>query len=152
MVRALAPWFENLAKRQRRAPKVYLRDSGILHALLGIADREALMSHPKCGASWEGLALEQVLGLAPRAEAYYWAVHNGPELDLLLIHRGRRIGIELKFSDAPAHTSMLSTVFEDLALERLWVVYPGDRRYPLAHGIDAVPLHAVADEIPELLA
>jgi len=152
MVRTLAPWFENVAKRQRRAPKVYLRDSGILHALLGITDREALMSHPKCGASWEGLALEQVLCLAPRAQAYYWAVHNGPELDLLLMHRGRRIGIEFKFSDAPARTPTLRTVFDDLALERLWVVYPGERRYPLDDGIETLPLHMVSEAIPALVS
>ncbi len=152
MVRTLAPWFENLAKRQRRAPKVYVRDSGILHALLGITDREALMRHPKCGASWEGLALEQVLRLAPRAETYYWAVHNGPELDLLLIHRGRRIGVEFKFADAPAASPTLHTVLGDLALERLWVVYPGDRRYALGDRVEALPLAAAAETIPAFLS
>jgi uncharacterized protein len=152
MVRTLAPWFENLAKRQRRAPKVYVRDSGMLHALLGITDREALMRHPKCGASWEGLALEQVLRLAPRAETYYWAVHNGPELDLLLIHRGRRIGVEFKFADAPAASSTLHAVLGDLALERLWVVYPGDRRYALGERIEALPLSAAFETIPAFVA
>jgi hypothetical protein len=147
MIRTLAPWFENVAKRQRRAPKTYVRDSGILHALLGITDREALMRHPKCGASWEGLALEHVLRLVPRAEAYYWAVHNGPELDLLLVHRGRRIGVEFKFSDAPAASHTLHTVLADLALERLWVVYPGDCRYVLGDRIETLPLAMVSETL-----
>ncbi len=152
MIRILPPWFENVGKRQRRAPKMYLRDSGMLHVLLGIADREALVSHPKCGMSWEGFALEQVLRLTPRSEAYFWAVHNGPELDLLLVHRGKRIGVEFKFSDAPARTNTLCTAFKDLTLERLLVVYPGERRYQLDDGIEALPLAALTEVIPALLS
>lgn len=150
MVRLLPPWFENVAKRQRRMPKVYLRDSGILHALLGIKDRESLLSNPKCGASWEGFALEQVLHLVPRADAYYWAVHSGPELDLLLLHRGRRVGVEFKFTDAPALSRPMRTAFDDLKLERLWVVYPGDQHYSIDDGVDALPLASVPDVIPRI--
>ena len=148
MVRLLPPWFENVGKRQRRAPKVYLRDSGVLHCLLGIKDRQGLVSHPKCGASWEGFALEQTLQVVPRAEAYYWAVHSGPELDLLLVHRGRRVGVEFKFADAPNLSRSLRTAIADLKLERLWVIYPGDKRYPLADKVEVIPLL----DVPEVLA
>jgi predicted AAA+ superfamily ATPase len=140
MVRQLPPWFENLGKRQRRAPKAYVRDSGLLHALLGLRDQPALFSHPKCGASFEGFALEQVLRRFPRAEAYYWAVHGGPELDLLVIDRGERLGFEFKFADAPTLTRSMASARSDLKLGSLRVVYPGDRAYPLAPGIEAVPI------------
>jgi hypothetical protein len=140
MVRVLAPWHENLAKRQRRAPKVYLRDPGVLHALLGIADPEALWKHPKCGASWEGFALEQVLGMVSSRDVYSWAVHGGPELDLLVMRKGRRIGFVFKFADAPRMTSMAAQTVSDLQLEHLWVVYPGDKRYALGEKIEALPL------------
>jgi hypothetical protein len=151
MVRLLPPWFENVGKRQRRAPRIYLRDTGILHSILGLGDRTSLLGHPKCGASWEGLALEQVLCLLPRAEAYYWAVHSGPELDLLLVHRGRRVGVEFKFADAPTLSRQLRTAFADLKLESLWIVYPGERRYALKERVEALPLVEVPLVLPELL-
>lgn len=144
MVRQLQPWFENLAKRQRRAPKTYLRDSGLLHALLGIHDLPALHAHPKCGASFEGFALEHVLRHHPRAEAFYWAVHSGPELDLLLLERGRRLGFEFKYADAPALTSSMVSAVADLRLDSLTVVYPGTRRYPLADAVEVVPIGEAA--------
>ena len=140
MVRQLPPWFENLGKRQVKAPKVYVRDSGLLHALLGITDRHALEHHPKVGASWEGYAVEEVLKALQPDEAYYWATHNGAELDLLLFKNGRRIGVECKRADAPTLTPSMRTALHDLKLDELRVVYPGTKRYPLGQGIEAVPL------------
>ena len=110
MLRQLAPWFENLGKRQVKAPKVYVRDSGLLHALLGIANQRDLDSHPKVGASWEGLAIEEVLRAAQPDDAYFWATHQGAELDLLLFKHGRRIGIECKRMDAPTLTPSVKTI------------------------------------------
>lgn len=144
MVRQLQPWFENLGKRQVKSPKVYIRDSGLLHELLGIPDRAALVSHPKGGASWEGFALESTLRLARPDEAYFWATHAGAELDLLLMKEGRRVGIEFKRTDAPGLTPSMVTALRDLKLERLYVVYPGSRRYPLQEGIEVVPLELLA--------
>ena len=140
MVRQLPPWFENLGKRQVKAPKVYVRDSGLLHALLGITNRRDLEHHPKVGASWEGYAVEEVLKALNPDEAYYWATHGGAELDLLLFIKGRRIGVECKRSDAPKLTPSMKTALVDLKLNRLFVVYPGDRRYALADRVEAVPL------------
>ncbi len=140
MVRQLPPWFENLGKRQVKAPKVYVRDSGLLHALLGLTDRHALEHHPKVGASWEGYAVEEVLKALQPDEAYYWATHNGAELDLLLFKNGRRIGVECKRADAPTLTPSMRTARRDLQLDELRVVYPGTTRYPLGEGVEAVPL------------
>ena len=144
MIHLLPPWHENLAKRQRRAPKVYFRDSGLLHALLGIGDPESLWRHPKCGASWEGFALEQVMRMVPSRDVYYWAVHGGPELDLLVTWKGRRIGFEFKFADAPRITAMMHQTAVDLRLHRIWVVYPGDKRYELGERVEALPLDSLA--------
>ena len=143
MVRQLHPWFANLGKRQVKAPKIYLRDSGLLHELLGIADPTALARHPKSGASWEGFALDQVLRIAQPDEAYFWATHAGAELDLLMLKDGRRVGVEFKRSDAPQLTHSMRIAMQDLELHALYVVYPGDRRYSLAQRVEAVPLSAV---------
>lgn len=140
MVRQLQPWHANLAKRQVKAPKVYLRDSGLLHALLDVATLPQLLGHPRSGASWEGFALEQVLRLARPDEAYFWATHQGAELDLLLLRGQQRIGVEFKRADVPAVTRSMRIAADDLALDRLYVVYPGDKRFALAPGIEAVPL------------
>jgi predicted AAA+ superfamily ATPase len=140
MVRQLPPWFENLKKRQVKAPKVYIRDSGLMHALLGIADRRDLEQHPKVGASWEGYAVEEVLKAMQPDDAYYWATHNGAELDLLLFKKGRRIGVECKRTDAPTLTPSMRTALTDLKLDELHVVYPGAQRYPLAEKVTVVPL------------
>ena len=140
MVRQLPPWFENLGKRQVRAPKIYLRDSGLLHALLGIANQRDLEHHPKVGASWEGYAVEEVLKALQPDEAYYWATYSGAEIDLVLFKRGRRIGVECKRADAPTLTPSMRIAMADLKLDELLVVYPGDKRYSLAAKIDAVPL------------
>jgi predicted AAA+ superfamily ATPase len=143
MVRQLQPWFENLGKRQVKAPKIYFRDTGLLHALLGIADAPALAAHPKSGASWEAFALEQILQIAAPDEAWFWATHAGAEIDLLMIKDGRRVGIEFKRADAPRLTPSMRIALRDLRLDALYVVYPGERRYPLADAVEAVPLSAL---------
>lgn len=140
MLRQLPPWFENLGKRQVKAPKVFVRDSGLLHALLGVGTRRDLEGHPKVGASWEGYAVEEVLKATRPDEAYYWATHQGAELDLLLFKGGRRVGVECKRTAAPTLTRSMQVSLADLGLERLVVVYPGGRRFPLADRVDAVPL------------
>lgn len=145
MLRILQPWHENLAKRQVKAPKVYLRDSGLLHHFLGIADMPALRAHPRYGASWEGFALEQTLIAHGDQGAYFWATQRGAELDLLLMRRGRRLGFEFKCADAPATTRSMHVAIDDLGLEHLWVVYPGRERFPLAERITALPLGHVAE-------
>jgi predicted AAA+ superfamily ATPase len=140
MVRQLSPWFENLSKRQVKAPRVYVRDSGLLHALLGVGNRRELESHPKVGASWEGYAVEEILKALQPDEAYYWATHQGAELDLLLFKRGRRIGVECKRMDAPRLTPSMRIALADLKLDELLVAYPGVKRYPLADNVTVVPL------------
>ena len=140
MVRRLPPWFENLGKRQVKAPKVYVRDSGLLHALLGIGSRRELELHPKVGASWEGYAVEEVIKALRPDEAYYWATHQGAELDLLLLKRGRRIGVECKRVDAPRLTLSMRIALADLMLDELLIAYPGAKRYPLADNVTVVPL------------
>ena len=143
MVRQLQPWHANLGKRQVKAPKIYFRDTGLLHALMGVADMDALLHHPRSGASWEGFALEQVLRLAQPDAAYFWATHNGAELDLLLLKDGQRVGVEFKRADAPGFTPSMRIALDDLHLDRLYVVYPGALRYPLAERVEAVPLAAL---------
>lgn len=143
MLRQLQPWHANLGKRQVKAPKLYFRDTGLLHALLGIADFDALLAHPRSGASWEGFVVEQVLRVAQPDEAYFWATHNGAELDLLLFKGGRRIGVEVKRMDAPKVTPSMQIALHDLQLDALYVVYPGELRYRLTDRIEAVPLGAL---------
>lgn len=144
VVRQLQPWHANLRKRQVRAPKVYVRDSGLLHALLGLETEKSLLEHPKVGASWEGAVIEQILATTPHDDAHFWATHQGAEVDLVL-HRGeRRIGVEIKRTDAPKITRSMRIAVEDLELDRLMVVYPGQRRYPLAERIEAVPFRELA--------
>ena len=140
MLRQLPPWFENLGKRQVKAPKVYVRDSGLLHSLLGITSQRALENHPKVGASWEGYAVEEVLKSFRPDEAYYWATYNGAELDLLLFKNGRRIGIECKRADAPTLTPSMRTAVADLKLNHLYVLYPGNMSYRLAEKVEVLPL------------
>jgi len=143
MVRQLAPWHANLKKRQVKSPKIYLHDSGLLHQLLGIDSERALLAHPKCGASWEGYAIEELLKILRPEEAYFWATHQGAELDLLLIKDGRRLGVEIKRMDAPVLTPSMRIALDDLELEQLVVLYPGMRRYPLADRVTVVPLAAI---------
>ena len=140
MVRQLQPWHENLGKRQVKAPKVYVRDSGLLHALLGITNPRDLEGHPKVGASWEGYAIEEIIKAIRPDEAYFWATYHGAELDLLLLKNGKRIGVECKRTDAPTLTPSMRIALSDLKLDKLYVVYPGDRTYPLADNVEAIPL------------
>jgi len=140
MVRQLPPWHENLGKRQVKAPKVYVRDSGLLHSLLGIADRRDLENHPKVSASWEGYAVEEIIKALQPDEAYYWATYNRAELDLLLFKNGRRIGVECKRADAPVLTPSMRIAMTDLKLDHLYVVYPGEKAYTLGKKVEVVPL------------
>lgn len=148
MTRQIAPWFENVGKRVVKSPKVYLRDLGLLHSLLQIKDFKDLEGHPKLGASWEGFVIEQILAKTGQRDVYFWATHAGAELDLLIIRKGKRWGIEIKHSDAPSLTKSMKTVMEDLKLHRLWVVYPGNTRYSLGKNIECVGL----DSLDKLLA
>jgi predicted AAA+ superfamily ATPase len=143
MVRQLQPWHQNLAKRQVKSPKIYFRDSGLLHVLLGIESASDLWRHPLSGASWEGFAMEQILRIAQPDEAYFWATHQGAELDLLMLRGSQRIGVEFKRSDAPSVTRSMRTAIDDLKLDALYVVHGGNLRYRMAEGIEAVPLWAV---------
>ena len=145
MIRVLPPWRESLGKRLIKSPKVYLRDSGVLHFLLGLEEPQELPLHPRYGASWEGFALEQTLLAQGDREAYYYSTRRGAELDLMLPRRGRRWGFEFKCTDAPRTTRSMHIVIEDLGLEHLWVIYPGDREYPLTETITALPLKNVPD-------
>lgn len=140
MVRQLQPWFENLGKRQVKAPKVYVRDSGLLHALLDLPSPAALDAHPKVGASWEGYVVEDLIAIAGERNAYYWRTQAGAELDLLLLLRGRRIGVEVKYADAPSMTRSMHVSIESLKLDRLYVVYPGTQSYRLRPGVEVLPL------------
>jgi hypothetical protein len=144
MIRQLQPWYANLGKRQVKSPKVFVRDSGLLHQLLGIGSEKELLSHPKVGASWEGFAIEQVLAAEPHDEAWHWATHQGAEIDLLLRRGDRLLGVECKRADAPRVTPSIRIALEDLGLERVAVLYPGARRFPLADRVEAVPLAALA--------
>jgi len=135
-----APWFENLGKRLVKSPKVYVRDTGLLHLLLGIPDLRALQSHPKLGASWECFCIEQLLARIGDRHAFFWATHGGAELDLLLTLRGKRWGFEFKYQDAPTMTRSMYVALEDLKLTHLWVVYPGDSSYALHRRADCVGL------------
>ncbi len=145
MIRVLPPWFENLGKRIVKSPKVLLRDSGILHFLLGLKNPRDLSLHPRYGASWEGFALEQTLLAHGERNAYFYATQRGAELDLLLLRLGQRWGFEFKCGDAPRTTKSMHIVMQDLGLAHLWVVYPGDLRYPLAENITALPLKNIRE-------
>ena len=133
LVRQLAPWHENLGKRQVKASKIYLRDTGLLHYLRGVSDPRTLWLHPRSGASWEGFALEQVLHVAQPDEAYFLATHADAELDLLMFKRGLRVGVEFRRVDAPSMTASVYIAMNDLKLDALYVVYPGQRRYSLGY-------------------
>jgi uncharacterized protein len=143
MVRQLLPWHANLKKRQVKAPKIYFRDTGILHLLLGIRSEKELLSHPKCGASWEGYAAEEVIAATEPDEFYFWATHGGAEIDLILVKSGRMFGVKLKRVDAPRMTPSIRAAQKDLKLKRIAVIYPGARRYMLDDGVEAVPLNMV---------
>lgn len=146
LVRQVQPWFYNTRKRLVKRPKIYMRDAGLLHALLDVGSYEDLHSHPRLGASWEGFALEQViqhLGLREH-EVFFWAVHTGGELDMIFRRRGRLCGVELKFHDAPRMTPSMQSALAELALAHLWVVYPGKESYSLNKKVTVIPLTELA--------
>ena len=140
MIRQLQPWFENLGKRQVKAPKIYFRDTGLLHSLLDIPDKHSLLGHPKVGASWEGFALEQALQILRPNSAYFWGTHAGAELDLIFQLNGKRYGMEIKFNEAPSLTPSMRIATSELALDHLWIIYPGSEAYPVAKNITTLPL------------
>lgn len=151
LLRQLQPWHENLAKRQVKAPKVYFRDSGLLHHFLGVTTNEELLGHVRCGASWEGFVVEEVLRCVRPDAQYFWATHSGAELDLLLFVKGKRLGVEVKRADAPGMTKSLEVARHDLKLDGAIVVYPGDQRYAIAPGVEAVPVTELAGDGPHAL-
>ena len=146
MVRALPPWFANVRKRQVKSPRIYVRDTGLLHTLLTLETGDELAGHPKVGASFEGFAVEQLAGTFEAGGVYFWATHGGAELDLLVMRGGKRYGFECKLADAPGTTRSMRVALNDLELEHLWVVYPGKEAYPLDDRISVLP---IAD-IPKL--
>ena len=150
VARILPPWFENLSKRQIKAPKIYIRDSGILHTLLHLSSLAELRGHPKLGASWEGFALEQTLNLLETRDAYYWGTYSGAELDLMFTAKGKRYGIEYKYTDAPSRTRSMLSAMQDLGLEHLWVVYPQGPAYALDKRITATPIESVPNLVKKI--
>jgi len=152
MIRQLQPWYENLSKRQVKAPKIYLRDSGLLHALLNLPDFQTLHGYSRVGASWEGFAIEQVLQSVKPPPAFFWATHSGAEVDLFFLSHGRRYGIECKFSEAPKIRKSMNQALESLSLAHLWVVYPGEHSYLLSKRISVWPLKDIFSLPKQLLS
>jgi uncharacterized protein len=151
VLRQLPPWFENLGKRQVKSPKVFLRDSGLLHALLGIESFTALASHPKLGASWEGFALDQVLRVTGERDAYFWNTQGLAELDLMVIVNGKRIGFEFKYADAPAMTKSLAIAQRDLHLDRTFIIYAGSKSYQLEGSNEVIAIGDLNSRLTELI-
>jgi predicted AAA+ superfamily ATPase len=147
VVRQLLPWHENLGKRQVKAPKIYLSDSGILHSLLGIHSQDDLEHHPKSGASWEGFVIKEIIHQlgASQEECFFWATHSGAELDLLIIRGRKRLGFEVKRSTAPRLTPSMRSALETLSLDRLAVIHAGEHAFPMADKIDAVPFARLSE-------
>lgn len=142
MLRQLQPWHENISKRQVKSPKIYFRDSGIFHTLLGIQNVEMLLTHNKLGASWEGVALEEIirrLGVTSES-CYFWATHAHAELDLLVFHQGKRLGFEIKYAKIPTLSRSMQVAFADLKLDSLTVIYPGEKNYSLNKAIQVIGL------------
>jgi predicted AAA+ superfamily ATPase len=146
MVRQLQPWHANIRKRQVKSPKIYIHDSGLLHQLLGISNERELLTHPKIGASWEGYVIEEVLSAVQPDDAWFWATHQGAEIDLLLRKHGQMVGVECKRTDTPRMTPSIRTALSDLNLDRVIVVYPGDKRFSLSDQVEAMPLKYLASD------
>lgn len=140
MIHQLQPWHENISKRQVRSPKIYFRDTGLLHSLLDLQDFHAVTGHPQVGASWEGFAMEQMIRTINPAQVYYWATYSGAELDMFFIANGKRYGIEFKFSEAPDKTKSMAVAIETLKLDKLLVVYPGESSWPINETISVCPI------------
>lgn len=149
LVRQLPPWFENAGKRIVKSPKTYIRDSGLLHALLNLEAFSDLESHPKLGASWEGFALENLLSVLNERNAYFWATRSGAELDLFYTKGPSRIGVEFKYSSAPSNTRSMHIAIEDLKLDHLYIVYPGSDSFQLSEKITAAGLFETMNLLAE---
>ncbi len=145
MVRQLQPWYANIKKRQVKSPKIYIHDSGLLHQLLGIKNERELLSHPKIGASWEGYVIEEVLSVVQHTESWFWATHQGAEVDLILKQENHMIGVECKRTDAPRMTPSIRTALNDLQLDRIYVVYPGEKKFHLAEQVIALPFRDLVE-------
>lgn len=143
MVRQLPPWHVNIKKRQVKSPKMYLRDTGILHSLLELKTRAEVLRHPLCGFSWEGFVLEQLIRILEIDHPYFWATHQGAEMDLVFNKGGWMYGVEIKRSDAPTMTPSMKSALEVLKLKRIAVIYPGKRRYSVDKKIDVVPFDEI---------
>ena len=148
----LQPWYENIRKRQVKSPKILLRDSGILHALLNLPDHASLRGHPKLGASWEGFALEQVVQMhrADANECFFWATHGHAELDLLIVQGTKKTAFEFKYTSTPKVTRSMHAALGDLNLDRITIVCPGDGAYPLAENIRVAGLRTLAEETRDM--
>lgn len=152
MVRQLPSWHENVGKRQVKAPRVFVRDSGVLHTLLGLRSAREIDTHPKVGASWEGFALDAVVThlRAEPEECFFWATHSGPELELLVVRGGNRLGFEFKRSTTAAATRSMHVAMGDLRLRELWVVHAGERAFDLGPHVRATPLSHLLEELSPL--
>ena len=144
MIRQLQPYYANLKKRQVKSPKIYVRDSGLLHQLLGIGSMKSLYSHPKAGASWEGFVIEQILLREPHDEVFFWATHQGAEIDLILRRGDALYGVECKRADTPRLTPSIRIALDNLNIKRVFVIYPGIHRFPLSSQVEVVPLQALS--------
>ncbi len=138
MVRQIQPWHANIKKRQVKSPRIYLRDSGLLHTLLSLQTMPDVLSHPKVGASWEGFVIEEILASVQSRDFYFWSTYSGAELDGLLFRRGRAVGFEIKRTDAPTRTKSMVSAIQELDLEHLYVVYPGKQSYRVDNRITAL--------------
>lgn len=150
MVRQLQPWHANIKKRQVKAPKVYIRDTGVLHTLLGLKNESETLRHPRCGASWEGFVIEEVIRSVDPEDVYFWATHNAAEIDLVFTKGGRMYGVECKRADAPAMTPSIRIALENLKLERIAVIYPGEKRYSLHKKVEVVPFETITGGMKEI--
>ncbi len=151
MIRQLQPWFINIGKRLVKSPKIYIRDTGLLHTFLGLENYQDILSHPQLGFSWEGFVIEQILTLTNKEdEAYFYKTHSGAELDLLILQKGKKYGFEIKFQDAPRLSKSMHQVCTDLELEKLWVIYPGKETYPLKESIEVIPIGKIQTAVDEM--
>jgi predicted AAA+ superfamily ATPase len=139
VIRQLQPWFANISKRQVKSPRIFIRDSGIFHALLSLKNNQ-ILSHPKLGASWEGFIVEQIISLLDSRDYYFWATHSGAEIDLLVFLEDKAYGFEIKYTDAPSLTKSMKIAFEDLNLSKLFIIYPGNKSYSFNKNTIAIPI------------
>lgn len=147
IVRRLQPYFGNIKKRLIKSPKVYIRDSGLLHSILGLQDFNSLSAHPIAGSSWEGFVVEQILNLAAESiwRPYFFRTSSGGEIDLLLVNNKKIIAIEIKYSLSPKLAGGFWTAYNDLACQKGFVVYPGEEKYNLKDGVTALPMNRLSE-------